>query len=216
LADIYGITSNDGKLLGDSMATAGYMVVMPDIMANDIPTSKSSFNYSSWFPKHPVSVADHIIDMTVKHVRSEMGIKKIGAVGYCFGGRYAVRVLKLGGGLMLHSLHTRLCLRVQSWRLFLDRCGSRYGPLCLCHSSDVVLRCSLADIWCCCVETDAQFNVTKRREAEDILVKKIVPYQMTLYSDTQHGFSVRANLQDKNEKLGNEGALLQAIRWFDD
>jgi hypothetical protein len=58
--------------------------------------------------------------------------------------------------------------------------------------------------------------VTKRREAEDILLKKKVPYQMMLYSGTQHGFTVRGNMQDKKERLGKQGAFLQAIRWFDD
>jgi hypothetical protein len=39
---------------------------------------------------------------------------------------------------------------------------------------------------------------------------------MTLYSGTQHGFSVRGNITDKKERLGKEGAFLQAIRWFDE
>jgi dienelactone hydrolase len=100
LTDIYGIPNIDNQLLGDSMAAAGYLVVMPDIMANDIPSEKTSLlEYMVWFPKHNVTVADNIIDKTIKHMRGEMGIKKIGVVGYCFGGRYGARVMQEGKGV---------------------------------------------------------------------------------------------------------------------
>jgi dienelactone hydrolase len=100
LTDIYGIPNDENKVLGDSLAAAGYLVVMPDIMANDIPNEKTSiFEYLTWFPKHNVTVADNIIDKTVKYMRGEMGVKKIGAVGYCFGGRYGARVMQEGKGV---------------------------------------------------------------------------------------------------------------------
>jgi len=192
LTDIYGLPSNDSKLLGDSMAAAGYFVVMPDIMANDIPTDKGIFDYVSWFLRHPVSVADDIVDKTIKYMKSEMGIKKIGVVGYCFGGRYAVRVMKEGKGVDAGFIAHPTML--ESGEL-----EAAAGPLSIAAA-----------------ETDALFNVNKRREAEDILLKKKTPYQLTLYSGVQHGFSVRANLQDKKERMGKEGAFLQAIRWFDE
>jgi dienelactone hydrolase len=43
-----------------------------------------------------------------------------------------------------------------------------------------------------------------------------VPYQMSLYSDVEHGFAVRADLSKKSVKYAKEAAFLQAVTWFDE
>jgi hypothetical protein len=40
-------------------------------------------------------------------------------------------------------------------------------------------------------------------------------YQMSLYGGTSHGFAVRANVTDPEQKFAKETAFLQAVRWFD-
>jgi dienelactone hydrolase len=42
---------------------------------------------------------DAVIDTTIKYIRSDLGVKKVGAVGYCFGGRYVARFLAKGKGI---------------------------------------------------------------------------------------------------------------------
>jgi dienelactone hydrolase len=66
------------------------------------------------------------------------------------------------------------------------------------------------------IETDNIFPAEKRRESEDILQKKNVPYQMNLFSDVEHGFAVRADLSKKPAKFAKEQAFLQAVAWFDE
>lgn len=44
-------------------------------------------------------MADAIVESTIKTMRSELGVKKIGAVGYCYGGKYVARFLAPGKGL---------------------------------------------------------------------------------------------------------------------
>lgn len=39
---------------------------------------------------------DPIIESVIKVLRGEMGIKRLGAVGYCFGGKYVCRWLREG------------------------------------------------------------------------------------------------------------------------
>lgn len=39
---------------------------------------------------------DPIIESVIKVLRDEMGIKRLGAVGYCFGGKYVCRWLREG------------------------------------------------------------------------------------------------------------------------
>jgi len=66
------------------------------------------------------------------------------------------------------------------------------------------------------VETDQVFPPEKRRQSEDILFKKDIPWQINLYSDTVHGFAVRCDLSKPREKFAKEQAFYQAIAWFDE
>lgn len=49
---------------------------------------------------------------------------------------------------------------------------------------------------------------------EATLQNTTVPYQVSLYSGTSHGFAVRANVSDFQQRYGKESAFLQAVRWF--
>lgn len=68
---------------------------------------------------------------------------------------------------------------------------------------------------CNATETDEIFTVEKRRLTEDILRELSVPYQMFLYSDTEHGFGVKGDLSNAIQKFAKEQAFLQAVQWFD-
>jgi dienelactone hydrolase len=59
------------------------------------------------------------------------------------------------------------------------------------------------------------FGAEPRHQAEILLAKIKIPYQISLYAGTQHGFGVRANITDKIQKYAKEEAYLQAVRWFD-
>lgn len=63
-------------------------------------------------------------------------------------------------------------------------------------------------------ETDATFNSTRRYAAEGLLQQADIPYQISLYSGTSHGFGVRANVSDPQQKFGKEAAFFQAVSWF--
>ncbi len=69
-------------------------------------------------------------------------------------------------------------------------------------------------------ETDQLFPPDKRHESE-IILKELsegplkVAYQLNLYSGVQHGFAVRADLEDKRAKFAKEAAFIQAVQWFD-
>lgn len=65
-------------------------------------------------------------------------------------------------------------------------------------------------------ETDQIFPKEKRRATEDILFEKDFPWQITLYSDVVHGFSVRGELSEPRVKWAKEQAFFQAIAWFDE
>jgi dienelactone hydrolase len=73
--------------LSDSFARAGYLVVAPDYFRGT-PNMRAD-------PKD----IDSILDTTIKYMRGELGVKKIGAAGYCFGGKYVARFLVEGKGV---------------------------------------------------------------------------------------------------------------------
>lgn len=65
-------------------------------------------------------------------------------------------------------------------------------------------------------ETDEIFPAEKRHQSETILVKTKQPYQINLFSGTQHGFTVRGDMSVKPQRFAKEKAFLQAVQWFDE
>lgn len=103
LTDIFGIPILQQRLLADSMAAANYAVIMPDLFAGDAidPNAfgKPGFDFKAWAARHNVSTVDAIITKTIDSMKQKMGIKKIAAVGYCFGGKYVPRFMAQGKGV---------------------------------------------------------------------------------------------------------------------
>jgi len=63
---------------------------------NAIEKAKEPFDLFGWISKHPPEKVEPIMESAIKTLKEEYGIKKIGAVGYCFGGRYSIRFLGKG------------------------------------------------------------------------------------------------------------------------
>jgi dienelactone hydrolase len=93
LTDVFGIFSN-AQLLADEFANNGYLTVIPDlfqgdqIKVSDMESGKADL--PAWLPKHQPANVDPVVESTIKYVRETLGVKKVGAVGYCFGGKVSV------------------------------------------------------------------------------------------------------------------------------
>lgn len=55
----------------------------------------------------------------------------------------------------------------------------------------------------------------KDTSPKEILKGMDIPYQMTLCSDVDHGFALKADLSQPVVKFAAETAFLQAVNWFD-
>lgn len=91
ITDILGIYIN-AKLQADLFAKAmKCTVVMPDLFNGDSIDAdaflKGSVDLKPFLEKHTVETIDSVIERTIKYLEEEKQIKKIGAVGYCFGGK---------------------------------------------------------------------------------------------------------------------------------
>lgn len=195
------------------MAKAGYFVVMPDLfLGNPCPidafTPGRNFDIMKWVGEHPKERIDGTVEAAIKLMRGELGVKAIGAVGYCFGGKYVIRFLAENKGLEAGFVaHPSL---VDSTEVEAVR-----GPLSVAAAG--LLSCPLSSlILIHYSEIDQVMPPEKRHETEAILQKLGHPYELTLYGGTEHGFAVRTDLGVKKKKLAMEGAYAQAIRWFDE
>ncbi|MCJ1360455.1 MAG: hypothetical protein MMC33_010460, partial [Icmadophila ericetorum] len=202
ITDVLGHRSNNPQLIADQLADNGYFVLMPDLFYGDpIPMNHApDFDIGNWIQgafnekkiSHLPPVIDPIIERCLSEMRTKYQCKKIGGIGYCFGGQYVVRYLKgkpgeLDIGYTAHPSNVQV-----------DELRQVKGPLAISAA-----------------ENDYIFPTEKRHETEQILREIKVPYQINLYSGVQHGFAARCDLSDPRQKYAKEDALLQALRWFE-
>ncbi|KAB8346215.1 hypothetical protein FH972_023260 [Carpinus fangiana] len=206
LPDVIGHEFINVQLIADQFAANGYFVVIPDLFRGDpVPLNRpEGFDIMKWLqgpPGHLPDTVDPIIIATIKELREKHGVKKIGAVGYCFGGKYVARFLGATGV----EAGATVDVGFTAHPSFVDEAelSAINGPLSIAAA-----------------ETDSIFPAEKRHKSEEILAKigkeKKIPYQVFLYSAVEHGFAVRADLTDKRIKYAKEQAFSQAVAWFDE
>ncbi|KAK4548963.1 hypothetical protein LTR36_008736 [Oleoguttula mirabilis] len=201
LPDVIGHEFINAQLIADQFAANGYFVVMPDLFEGDpIKLNRpADFNIMEWLQKsgpegkgHGTGQVDPIVTAVIKEMKEKLGVKKIGAVGYCFGAKYVARFGAEGKGIDVG---------------------------CMAHPSFVdaaEIKAMVAPLCIAAAETDAIFPADKRRETEDILKEMKLPYQMSLYGDVEHGFAVRADMSKREAKFAKEAVFLQHVQWFDE
>ncbi|CAG8959886.1 hypothetical protein HYFRA_00013158 [Hymenoscyphus fraxineus] len=214
LTDIFGLPLVNNRLLGDSLAQAGYFVVMPDLFAGEasmcfLPRPLSilnadmrnivkveefgtpEFNMTAWSARHTAAAVDPIVESLITTMRGSWGVTKIGAVGYCFGGKYVTRFLAEGKGLDAGFTAHPSSVVAAEYEGITKPLSIAYGQL------------------------DGANTPTQRAAAETIFQSKNATYQTSLYSNAEHGFAVRTDLSVPMKKFAQEAAYFQAVNWFD-
>ncbi|KAI1075907.1 dienelactone hydrolase [Whalleya microplaca] len=191
LTDVIGHKLINAQLIADEFASHGYFVVMPDLFAGDtVPLNRpEGFNIMDWLKNHLPAQTDPIIETVLAEMRGKLGCERIAGVGYCFGGKYVCRFLKPGGldvGFTAHPTNVDA-----------DELKGIQGPLSIAAAVK-----------------DHIFSTEKRHESEEILGSLDAPYQVNLFSDVEHGFSVRCDLSKPRQKFAKEQAFSQAVQWF--
>jgi dienelactone hydrolase len=78
---------------------------MPDLFNNDpVPmtmTEGPQLNLTEWFARHPTWQIDQVVEQTIRYMQTQLGDTRIGAVGYCLGGKHVARFMTSGKGIDL-------------------------------------------------------------------------------------------------------------------
>jgi dienelactone hydrolase len=156
------------------------------------PLTKEEFE--TWKQTHLPPVTDPLLAKVVQYIYQSYGDDvSIGGVGYCFGGRYVMRLM--GSGVIDVGVvnHPSFFTLEEVGKL---GAGKRLAIFA--------------------AETDDILPSEKRRATEDVLTKKGVTWMSTVFSGTEHGFSVRGDLSVKEVRLAKERAFRGAVEWFRD
>lgn len=200
LTDVIGHDFINAQLIADQFAANGYFVVMPDLFEGDpMPLNRpDDFDIMKWLATsgpskgHTTKQVDPIVAKVIKALKADFGVKKLGSVGYCFGAKYVARYMAKDQGIDVgYVAHPSF--------VDAEEIKALTGPFSIAAA-----------------ETDQIFPAEKRRETEDILKDMEIPYQISLYSDVEHGFAVRADTSKAPVKFAKEAAFLQAVAWFDE
>jgi len=216
IVDIFGWEFKNVRLLADNYAKAGFYAYVPDVHQGDsLPieflqsvepkladreqeglmkkassTAKTATTLPPWLAKHREGVSKPLISSFISAVRAIPGTEKIGAIGFCWGGRYAILAAH-GEVDAAYACHPSLVA-----------VPGDFDPVIKPLSLAVGTKDSLLD------------NGTVGK-IQDIMAKKTgVPHELRIYEDQIHGFALRSDWSSEKDKKAMDNAEEQGVEWF--
>ena len=127
----------------------------------------------------------------IEYLRNEHGVRKVGALGYCFGAKYVCRFLK--GGSLIDVGYLAHPSFVSE-----EEVKGIKGPISIAAAED-----------------DFIFTEELRHSTERLLRETGCPYEVTVYSGVSHGFAIRSDLNNAVSKWATEASFMQAVHFMD-
>ncbi|KAM0751010.1 alpha/beta-hydrolase [Meredithblackwellia eburnea MCA 4105] len=216
VTDIFGFQLNNARLLADEIAANGFYVVIPDLFKNDsldgelilkiaprtslpersvvqkgVEMTSVMASLGPWLVRQREAVVKPILESFVNELKKDVAIKKIGATGYCFGGRYSI--------LLAHGL---------------------VDAAVACHPSFLGVPADIegikAPVSIAVGEKDEMFSAEDQEKTQALFNNELkgVPTQFKVYPDQVHGFAVRGDINVETEKAAKEAVTEQTVEWF--
>lgn len=141
--------------------------------------------FQSWIKTHQLPVTDPVIAKIVNYIRVTYDDDvKIGGVGYCFGGRHVFRLM--GSGVIVVGVvnHPSFFTMEEVQKLGTGKKLAIFAT-----------------------EKDDILPPAKRRATQDVLTREGATWMSTVFSGSEHGFSVRGDLNVKEVRFAKEKLL---------
>ncbi|KAE9375084.1 alpha/beta-hydrolase [Stipitochalara longipes BDJ] len=232
-SDIFGLLLPNNKLIADAYAKSGeWLVYLPDFFEGDpvplkvadllIPVDVSNQStlakytgllasapsFVMWMTRHKEAHTDKVCMDFLRALRQATPTnQKIGMVGFCWGGKYAIRA-----GL------ERNMIEIDGNKVPLVDAVVALHPSHLAIPADVEnLVVPISYGWG--VE-DAAVAFEQKGKVEEVHAKEgkagknIPKMEHRVYKPGRHGFAVRGNPDDPLERACLEDSVTQVLQWF--
>lgn len=218
LTDIFGYELPNIRLVADEYAEkGGFYVLVPDLFQGDyvdhgllkaivpqqsdpepsigekaIQGAQVAANLGPWVIRHREAISKPIIEKFVSSIRNETSHVKIGTVGFCWGGRYAILMAS-------DNDYPHLDCSIANHPAFLS----------VPDELKVVNKPVLIQVG----DADAMMPVAQVEEAQKIFQDK-TNAQVAVYPGAVHGFAARGDQNNEKEKQQKTDATDAAIKFL--
>lgn len=169
-----------------------------------------------WRTRHTPAHTRPALDALIRYLQQEKGIRKIYAIGYCFGARSVMDLILEGSEPIVKAAFAHPSqLRVPD---DFERLVDIYAK----QDRNTSNRKSLPPLLFLTCENDPQFPLEAQSKSDEILGKlnnakdgkEVLLYKRVYYAGNDHGFAVRGNISKEHVKKAKEDAFKQALEWF--
>lgn len=219
LVDIFGWEFKNVRLLADNYATAGFYCYIPDLHQGDslaiqflqsveppltvrknrnmydkaAATAATAATLGPWLVRHREAVTKPLVDRFIKAIRQVPGTEAVGAIGFCWGGRYSILAGHEGEGSVdaVYACHPSLLT-----------IPGDFDP--------VVKPLSLA-----LGDQDSLLSKGSIDQIIAVMEKKTdVPHEIRIYEEQLHGFALRGDWSFEKDRTAMDDAERQGVEWF--
>jgi len=198
--DVFGWSLNNARLLADHYAKeADATVYLPDFFGGEVvtpemledPEQAKNFDLMAFLGRNSKEIRYPEIENCAKILKSELGFKKVGAIGFCYGG----------------------------WAVF--QLGAKSNPLvdCISMAHPSLLEHKEIEgvgvpVQILAPEHDPMFVPELKEFSNKTIPTLGVGYDYQLFPGLAHGFATRGDQSDPVQKQGLERAKNAAVFWF--